>query len=171
MFFLPVWEMDSAKSDGRMEGWLYLFRSNRFGLQYSRKRYFILEEKCLKSFKSKPSSDSEVIILFIFLSYLENVTPHYCFWCCLNIHLGTKCVGNSLILLSFLKCMIKLIGVCMNRFGLLLAHNEQQTEYPSASVFSVFTMDYLFSVSHLGLKLLKQKGYNNEFGSKFFVKS
>ncbi|XP_076912469.1 protein ENHANCED DISEASE RESISTANCE 2-like [Bidens hawaiensis] len=51
--------MDSVKSDGRMEGWLYLFRSNRFGLQYSRKRYFILEERCLKSFKSKPSSDSE----------------------------------------------------------------------------------------------------------------
>ncbi|KAK1419639.1 hypothetical protein QVD17_28867 [Tagetes erecta] len=42
-----------------MEGWLYLFRSNRFGLQYSRKRYFILQEGCLKSFKSKPTSDSQ----------------------------------------------------------------------------------------------------------------
>ncbi|KAD2392728.1 hypothetical protein E3N88_39705 [Mikania micrantha] len=51
--------MDLGKSDGRMEGWLYLIRSNRFGLQYSRKRYFILEESCLKSFKSKPTSDSQ----------------------------------------------------------------------------------------------------------------
>lgn len=51
--------MDSLKSDGRMEGWLYLIRSNRFGLQYSRKRFFILEDNCLKSFKSKPNSDSD----------------------------------------------------------------------------------------------------------------
>ncbi|KAA8539305.1 hypothetical protein F0562_025997 [Nyssa sinensis] len=42
-----------------MEGWLCLIRFNRFGLQYSRKRYFILEDNCLKSFKSKPSSDNE----------------------------------------------------------------------------------------------------------------
>ncbi|KAK3005321.1 hypothetical protein RJ639_017006, partial [Escallonia herrerae] len=42
-----------------MEGWLYLIRFNRFGLQYSRKRYFILEENCLKSFKSVPRSDRE----------------------------------------------------------------------------------------------------------------
>nr|XP_043613639.1 protein ENHANCED DISEASE RESISTANCE 2-like [Erigeron canadensis] len=51
--------MEMLKSDGRMEGWLYLIRSNRFGLQYTRKRYFILEENCLKSFKSKPTSDSQ----------------------------------------------------------------------------------------------------------------
>lgn len=52
--------MEMLKSDGKMEGWLYLIRSNRFGLQYSRKRFFILEENCLKSFKSKPTSDSQV---------------------------------------------------------------------------------------------------------------
>ncbi|KAI3731002.1 hypothetical protein L1987_62185 [Smallanthus sonchifolius] len=56
---LEIRQMDSLKSDRRMDGWLYLIRSNRFGLQYSRKRYFILEENCLKSFKSKPVSDSE----------------------------------------------------------------------------------------------------------------
>ncbi|XP_071732926.1 protein ENHANCED DISEASE RESISTANCE 2-like [Rutidosis leptorrhynchoides] len=52
--------MELVKSHGRMEGWLYLFRSNRFGLQYSRKRYFILEDNCLKSFKYKPTSDSQM---------------------------------------------------------------------------------------------------------------
>ncbi|GJV76706.1 enhanced disease resistance 2-like protein [Tanacetum coccineum] len=51
--------MEILKSDGRMEGWLYLIRSNRFGLQYSRKRYFILEENVLKSFKSKPISETQ----------------------------------------------------------------------------------------------------------------
>ncbi|XP_024991637.1 protein ENHANCED DISEASE RESISTANCE 2-like [Cynara cardunculus var. scolymus] len=51
--------MDSLKSNRGMEGWLYLIRSNRFGLQYTRKRYFVLEENCLKSFKSKPTSDTQ----------------------------------------------------------------------------------------------------------------
>ncbi|PSS33394.1 Protein ENHANCED DISEASE RESISTANCE 2-like [Actinidia chinensis var. chinensis] len=48
-----------SQVDGKMEGWLYLIRSNRFGLQYSRKRYFILEDNYLRSFKSKTSSDKE----------------------------------------------------------------------------------------------------------------
>uniref|UniRef100_A0A5B7ALN1 Protein ENHANCED DISEASE RESISTANCE 2-like n=1 Tax=Davidia involucrata TaxID=16924 RepID=A0A5B7ALN1_DAVIN len=51
--------MGIPQPDGEMEGWLYLIRFYRFGLQYSRKRYFILEDNCLKSFKSKPSSDKE----------------------------------------------------------------------------------------------------------------
>ncbi|GFZ14760.1 pleckstrin homology (PH) and lipid-binding START domains-containing protein [Actinidia rufa] len=51
--------MSISQGDGKMEGWLYLIRSNRFGLQYSRKRYFILEDSCLRSFKSKPTSDKE----------------------------------------------------------------------------------------------------------------
>ncbi|KDP44038.1 hypothetical protein JCGZ_05505 [Jatropha curcas] len=42
-----------------MEGWLYLIRSNRIGLQYSRKRYFVLEDHVLKSFKSAPASKDE----------------------------------------------------------------------------------------------------------------
>ncbi|KAF4392311.1 hypothetical protein G4B88_005270 [Cannabis sativa] len=51
--------MGSSQIDGRMEGWLYLIRSNRFGLQYSRKRYFVLEDHHLRSFKSVPSSNDE----------------------------------------------------------------------------------------------------------------
>ncbi|KAF6166244.1 hypothetical protein GIB67_031028 [Kingdonia uniflora] len=51
--------MGVPQIDERMEGWLYLIRSNRIGLQYSQKRYFILEDHCLKSFKAKPMSKSE----------------------------------------------------------------------------------------------------------------
>ncbi|KAK3442311.1 hypothetical protein EUGRSUZ_B02509 [Eucalyptus grandis] len=42
-----------------MEGWLYLIRSNRLGLQFSRKRYFVLDDHCLKCFKSAPPSPDE----------------------------------------------------------------------------------------------------------------
>ncbi|KAL5716961.1 hypothetical protein ACHQM5_010060 [Ranunculus cassubicifolius] len=47
------------KEGGRMEGWLYLIRSNRIGLQYSRKRYFILQDHFLKNFKSIPLSKKQ----------------------------------------------------------------------------------------------------------------
>ncbi|KAM0892646.1 hypothetical protein ACQ4PT_025632 [Festuca glaucescens] len=40
--------------EGRMEGWLYLIRSNRLGLQTSRKRYFVLEDSALRCFKAAP---------------------------------------------------------------------------------------------------------------------
>lgn len=49
-----------TENEGKMQGWLYLIRYNRIGLQYSRKRYFILEGNCLKSFKSIPTSHTEV---------------------------------------------------------------------------------------------------------------
>ncbi|XP_022958172.1 protein ENHANCED DISEASE RESISTANCE 2-like [Cucurbita moschata] len=51
--------MGAPKNDGKMEGWLYLIRSNRFGLQYSKKRFFVLQDDCLKSFKSVPVSEDE----------------------------------------------------------------------------------------------------------------
>ncbi|XP_010264665.1 PREDICTED: protein ENHANCED DISEASE RESISTANCE 2-like isoform X2 [Nelumbo nucifera] len=51
--------MGISQKDGTMEGWLYLIRSNRIGLQYSRKRYFILQDHCLTSFKSTPISRKE----------------------------------------------------------------------------------------------------------------
>lgn len=50
----------SQADHSRMEGWLYLIRSNRFGLQYSRKRYFILQDQFLKSYKSVPVPENEV---------------------------------------------------------------------------------------------------------------
>ena len=53
-------EAASGEEGMRMEGWLYLIRSNRLGLQYSRKRYFVLEDAALRCFKSAPSSKREV---------------------------------------------------------------------------------------------------------------
>ncbi|GAB2275074.1 hypothetical protein Dimus_009843 [Dionaea muscipula] len=49
----------SQTDDGRMEGWLYVIRSNRIGLQFSRKRYFVLQDHLLKSFKYIPKSNYE----------------------------------------------------------------------------------------------------------------
>ncbi|KAL4611091.1 hypothetical protein ACB092_08G099500 [Castanea dentata] len=51
--------MGTSESEEKMEGWLYLIRSNRIGLQYSRKRYFVLEDHHLKSFKSVPISNNQ----------------------------------------------------------------------------------------------------------------
>jgi len=56
----PAAEAASGEEGMRMEGWLYLIRSNRLGLQYSRKRYFVLEDAALRCFKSAPSSKREV---------------------------------------------------------------------------------------------------------------
>ncbi|XP_031284956.1 protein ENHANCED DISEASE RESISTANCE 2-like [Pistacia vera] len=52
-------DLSQIKNDGTMEGWLYLIRSNRIGLQYSRKRYFVLDDHHLKSFKSVPDSENQ----------------------------------------------------------------------------------------------------------------
>lgn len=49
----------TQKEGVRMEGWLYLIRSNRIGLQYSLKRYFILQDHFLKNFKSIPLSNKQ----------------------------------------------------------------------------------------------------------------
>ncbi|CAH8323856.1 unnamed protein product [Eruca vesicaria subsp. sativa] len=51
--------MEMSQTDGRMEGWLYTIRHNRFGLQFSRKRYFLLLDNNLKSFRSVPSDHNE----------------------------------------------------------------------------------------------------------------
>lgn len=60
-----------SQNDGsRMEGWLYLIRCNRIGLQYSRKRYFVLRDHLLKSYKSIPLSNNEVWSILIVLVLL-----------------------------------------------------------------------------------------------------
>ncbi|KAL8052115.1 hypothetical protein ABFX02_06G192400 [Erythranthe guttata] len=51
--------MGMAEKEGKMEGWLYLIGLNRLGFQNSRKRYFILEDNCLNSFKSIPTSHTD----------------------------------------------------------------------------------------------------------------
>ncbi|KAL4313056.1 hypothetical protein GQ457_01G044720 [Hibiscus cannabinus] len=51
--------MDVSQNQAAMEGWLYTIRSNRFGLQFSRKRYFILRNNVLRSYKEIPISAKE----------------------------------------------------------------------------------------------------------------
>lgn len=53
-------------ADNKMEGWLYCILVNRIGLQISRKRYFILQDNCLKCYKTAPLSDKEVSFLYKF---------------------------------------------------------------------------------------------------------
>lgn len=48
--------MGISQQDRKMEGWLYLIRSNRFGLQFSRKRYFVLGDNSLNCYKTIPTS-------------------------------------------------------------------------------------------------------------------
>ncbi|VVB01739.1 unnamed protein product [Arabis nemorensis] len=47
------------ESETKMEGWLYIIRSNRFGLHFSRKRYFVLGDHLLQSFKSVSDSQTK----------------------------------------------------------------------------------------------------------------
>ncbi|XP_052200288.1 protein ENHANCED DISEASE RESISTANCE 2-like isoform X2 [Diospyros lotus] len=68
--------MGIPQADGKMEGWLYLIRPSRFGLQNSRKRYFVLEDNCLKSFKSKPISDKEESIRSAIIDSCIRVTDN-----------------------------------------------------------------------------------------------
>jgi len=55
-----------SNNGSKMEGWLYLIRCNRFGLQFSRKRYFVLDDHLLRSFKSVPNSTDQVYHFFQF---------------------------------------------------------------------------------------------------------
>ena len=52
--------MGTSQNQGRIEGFLFVISSNRFGLQYSRKRFFVLEDHHFKCFKSIPNSQNEV---------------------------------------------------------------------------------------------------------------
>uniref|UniRef100_A0A7N0U781 Protein ENHANCED DISEASE RESISTANCE 2-like n=1 Tax=Kalanchoe fedtschenkoi TaxID=63787 RepID=A0A7N0U781_KALFE len=68
--------MSSPSGGNRMEGWLYMIRSNRLGLQYSRKRYFVLEDHCLKSFKSAPDSNCQDPVRSAVIDSCIRVTDH-----------------------------------------------------------------------------------------------
>ncbi|KAE9611431.1 putative protein ENHANCED DISEASE RESISTANCE 2, PH domain, START [Lupinus albus] len=48
--------MGIPQSEGKMEGWLYLVLANRFGQHTLRKRFFILKDNVLRSFKIKTTS-------------------------------------------------------------------------------------------------------------------
>lgn len=97
--FLIFVKMETPQNDEKMEGWLYLIRFNRFGLEYSRKRYFILEENCLKSFKSIPTSDTQVHCQspFLFFSYIWSLPILYMKFCSCLLEYGF-CYPNAFFL-------------------------------------------------------------------------
>lgn len=64
-FFVWFAEMGVPPNDGKMEGWLFIIRSHRFGLQFSRRRYFILQENYLRCYKTMPISQEEVTSCFV----------------------------------------------------------------------------------------------------------
>ncbi|KAL5069446.1 hypothetical protein RYX36_020333 [Vicia faba] len=68
--------MGTPKKEGKMEGWLYLFRSSRFGQHFSRKRYFILKDNVLTSFNIKPSSQTEEPIRSAMIDSFIRVTDN-----------------------------------------------------------------------------------------------
>ncbi|KAH6804160.1 Pleckstrin homology and lipid-binding START domains-containing protein [Perilla frutescens var. frutescens] len=68
---------------GRMKGWLYLIRSNRIRLQYSRKRYSVLQDHLLKSFKSVLLSTDEAELF-------QPIKVDDCFW-----SLGMWCLAET----------------------------------------------------------------------------
>ena len=53
-----------------MEGWLSIFTINRLGLRRSHKRYFILKNSFIRSFKDKPMSQMEVLFNVHFYFYV-----------------------------------------------------------------------------------------------------
>ncbi|RRT48948.1 hypothetical protein B296_00051580 [Ensete ventricosum] len=63
-------------ADPRMEGWLYLVRHNRLGLQYSRKRYFVLRGNALDCFKTAPAERREELLCFA--GKLDSVLSRMC---------------------------------------------------------------------------------------------
>ncbi|RWW54618.1 hypothetical protein BHE74_00038792, partial [Ensete ventricosum] len=64
----PMGISSEEAEDRRMQGWLYLVRSNRLGLQYSRKRYFVLDGNALNCYKNVPASNREVVYVFTLCS-------------------------------------------------------------------------------------------------------
>ncbi|XWS66169.1 hypothetical protein CRYUN_Cryun05aG0176800 [Craigia yunnanensis] len=68
--------MGISQNEAKMEGWLYTIRSNRFGLQFSRKRYFILHNNILKSYKAIPISEKEVPVRSAIIDSCIRVTDN-----------------------------------------------------------------------------------------------
>ncbi|XVE96101.1 hypothetical protein REPUB_Repub02eG0192100 [Reevesia pubescens] len=68
--------MVMSLNEAKMEGWLYSIRSNRLGLQFSHKRYFILHNNVLKSFKAIPISDKEEPVRIAIINTCIRVTDN-----------------------------------------------------------------------------------------------
>lgn len=58
--------MGMLQNNGITEGWLYLIRSNRIGIKYARRRYFVFKDNYLRCYKGIPISERQVFLLFVF---------------------------------------------------------------------------------------------------------
>lgn len=116
--------MGDSKGESKMEGWLYLIRSNRFGLQYSRKRYFVLKDCCLKSFKILPVNDEEVFSSTPFLSCFPVLQILKLCLCCLCEFLFPV-IPRSL-LLSWQSQSVGVLEDCWLVLGLRPRYIENQ---------------------------------------------
>ncbi|CAL9075498.1 unnamed protein product [Musa acuminata var. zebrina] len=72
----PMGISSEEAQDRRMQGWLYLVRSNRLGLQYSRKRYFVLDGNALNCYKNVPASNKEEPIRSAVIDFCIRVTDN-----------------------------------------------------------------------------------------------
>ncbi|URD98530.1 hypothetical protein MUK42_30373 [Musa troglodytarum] len=72
----PMGISSEEAEDRRMQGWLYLVRSNRLGLQYSRKRYFVLDGNALNCYKNVPASKKEEPIRSAVIDFCIRVTDN-----------------------------------------------------------------------------------------------
>jgi hypothetical protein len=95
---------NNNNNNERMEGWLYLIRSNRIGLQYSRKRYFVLQHHLLQSFKSVPLSKNQVSSLFFF--FIRKYFYFYNINCCTSNYLCYAMVAQFGISIVTVYCFI-----------------------------------------------------------------
>ena len=64
--FCVISQMGMLQNNGLTEGWLYLIRSNRIGIKFARRRYFVFKDNCLRCYKGIPISERQVFLLFVF---------------------------------------------------------------------------------------------------------
>ncbi|MCD7470050.1 hypothetical protein HAX54_009613 [Datura stramonium] len=93
----------SQNDSCRMEGWLYLIRSNRFGLQYSRKRYFILHDLVLKSYKSNPVSNNELNMTSFRVAGIDHRVPNIIGFCTITDSLNGSVTSHPLPVFAHLS--------------------------------------------------------------------
>ncbi|KAI3511793.1 hypothetical protein L1887_18951 [Cichorium endivia] len=96
--------MDVSSEDDEhriMEGWLYRIRSNKFGFQYSRKQYYVLQNHHLKSFSS--------VALSLHKDPVRSVSVNSC--SCV-MYSGRKSIRGKVFFI-FTLCGISRNGVCV----------------------------------------------------------
>ncbi|KAK6791469.1 hypothetical protein RDI58_010550 [Solanum bulbocastanum] len=121
----------------KMEGWLCLMRLNRFGLQCSRKRYFILEDNCLKNFKFVPTSPTEESVRSAIIDSCICVTDNG------RETFHRKVIFAPCMCYPFSPCIIPLITMISSRLSVSksIAHKSSM-DMAAASFMHVHAMTF-----------------------------